>query len=280
VNIGGTSYRIRPWPEPRTKWSVTFSKLSTGYHQGRDRGASEDVYEGTVLVSDTVAHLDSLQAVLAANRNGITLSSMSSGEMVFGANVDYSGSISATVVNHGMRRNVFHTGADALEITFRALSPALLGITSSWASLRLQEGWEGDRSHENQKHFSYGQTASYLDHETDAGLFSAKFVQTTEQMMAIRAYLLTTARGNPVQFPSLLPTLYPFGANGSEAAYQMCHVVAWEDRRINLNRWELNLTLAQADPYFSAGSDAGDTLFDHLTAGTSGEPDTYGTPGG
>lgn len=278
--IGGTSYRIQPWPEPKTTPAIRWTRTADGYHVGIDRGVEEDVYEGKIVVQGAPATLDSLQAVLEVNREGITLSGFNTGEMLFGADVNYSGSISATVLNFGRRRNLLHTSVFDLEITFRALSPTLLSTTPSLDDLHIQEGWEGDRSTDITKLFSYSQSGSYLQHGTDAGLFTAKFRQSTEEMKAIRAYLLTTARGEAFQFPALMADFYPFGPHESESQYLKCHAIAWEDRRLNLNRWELSLTLAQADPYFSGGEDGADVEFDHLTAGESGEPDTHGTPGG
>lgn len=277
--IGGTSFNIAQWPEPTTRPAITWKRGADGYHVGRDRGASEDVYEGRVRVFGIPATLDSLQAVLDANREGITLSGFNTGEMIFGANVSYAGSISATVTDFGMRRNLQSTTVFELEIGFRAISPTLLGTTPSLASLRLQEGWEGNRSTDITKHFSYSQDASYLQHGTDAGIFTGRFLQTTDQMKAIRAFLLSEARAAPFQFPNVMADFYPFGANESERTFQMVCAVAWSDRRVNLNRWELSLTLAQALPYFPGGS--GDSDPDpefYLAGGTSGAPDFHIVP--
>lgn len=278
--IAGTSYNVNQWPEPITRPAISWKRLSTGYWQGYDRGAAQDVYEGRVRIADKTATLDALQATLDANRNGITLSSFSTGEHIFGSNVDYSGSISATVVDFGLRRNVMFRSIFELEITFRALSPSLLAVTPSLANLRLQEGWDGDRSTEVTKHFSYNQSASYIDHGSDVGLFKATFRQTSEEIKAIRAYLLTTARAESIEFPEVLSDFYPYGAMETHSMYQKCHVKEWRDKRINFVFWDLEITFAQATPYFSAGIDASDTVTDLLTPGTSGTPDTIGTPGG
>lgn len=280
--IGGASYNIQPWPEPKTEPAITWGKGADGYPFGTDRGATEDRYLGTVRVAGPTATLDALQATLDANRTGITLSGFNAGEMLFGADVDYSGSISAAVVDFGVRRNVMMNAVHELEITLRAISPALLSTTPSLTGLRLQEGWSGDRSTDVNAVFAYGQSAAYHDHGTDAGVFKGRFLQTTESMKAIRAYLLTTARAEPIPFPNLFPVpFYPFGANEADHRFQMCVVRSWADKRRSLARWELEITFEQALPFFSGG-----TLDEEVDRGalflTSDDdtPDYYVTPGG
>lgn len=281
--IGGTNFPIQPWPEietiPAIKWPSR--KLANGYRYGRDRGASEDVYKSRVLISDSPEVLNALQAVLKDNRQNISLSGFNSEEMIFGADVDYSVPITATVKDFGMRKNLYNDVIFDLELEFRIITKTLLATAPSLAGLRLQQGWEGDKSFDIVKRFSYNQTASYLDHETDAGLFRGRFLQTTEQMRAIRAYLLTVARANDIPFPNLFSEpFYPFGANEQAAQFQKCNVISWSDRQLKNNLWELEMVLAQAEPYFSAGIDEDDEEIDHLIAGNSGNPETHGTPGG
>jgi len=279
--IAGTSYHVQLWPVPATSPAIAWKKKANGYPTGRDRTAAQDIYTGRVRIADRTAVLDALQATLDANQNGITLSGLSSGEMVFGANVDYSGSIAATVTDFGTRANVMTNAIHELEIEFRAISPTLLATTPSLASLKLQEGWKGDRSTDITKTFAYNQTASYLKHLTDAGTFTGRFLQTTAQMQAIRAYLLTTARANPITFPALYPAPFnPFGANEADNRFQKCFAISWSDKRINLNRWELQIDFAQARPYFSAGCLDTDNYSNAALMTPSSTPAFYATPGG
>lgn len=253
--IGGVNFGLQPWPEPKTNLALgKWKGLGTGYQSARDRGFEQDIYESRVLISDGPAVIDSLQTVLNANRKGIVLSGFNAAEMIFGANVNYSGSINATVVDFGKRKNLYNDVLFDLEINFRAISPTLLATEPSLSGLKLQEKFEGDRSTDITKHFGYDGSASYLDHKTDAGIFTGRFLQTTEQMKAIRAYLLTVARVNAIPFPAMgVGVFRPFGANAAQSTFQKCNVIAWRDKPLKLNLWELEITFAQATPVFQAG---------------------------
>lgn len=278
--IGGTNFGIQPWPEIKTtpglgKWK----KLANGYYSVRDFGAARDIYESKVLITDVPSVIHSLQNVLQANRNAITLSGFNDAEIIFGADVDYSEPITATVTDFGKRKNLFNNALDDLEIEFRVISKTLLATAPSLAGLKLQQGWTGDRSTDVTKHFSYDQSASYLDNKTDAGFFKGSFVQTTEQMKAIRAYLLTVARAEAIPFPTMGGSLfYPFGANEADSRFQKCNIMGWSDQCFKVGWWNLEINFAQAYPYFPGGSGAADIETDHLAGGTSGEADLHGVP--
>lgn len=279
--IAGTDFGVEPWPIPKTtpglgKWKY----LATGFQSARDFGAARDIYEGSIIVRDTPDVLDSLQTILNANRNGIVLSGFNDSEMIFGANVDYSGSINATVTKYGTRKNLNNNVIFQLELTFQAIAPTLLTTAPSLTGLNLQEQFDGDRSTDVTKLFDYSGVASYLDHKTDAGIFHGTFLQTTEQMKAIRAYLLQTARANVIPFPAMgNGVFYPFGANEGDSRFQMCNVISWSDKPVNYDLWELEITFSQAAPIFAGGDSTSeeDTAF-FFAPGNSEPLDFFMTP--
>lgn len=277
--IAGINFDIEPWPEIKTTLGLgKWKGLGTGFQSARDLGKSRDVYESKVLIKDIPSVLDSLQTVLAANRNGITLSGFNSEEIIFGADVDYGGSIVATVTDFGTRKNIYNDAIYELEINFRAMIPPLLTTTPSLDGLNLQEKFEGDVSRDITKLFSYNGSATYLDHKTDKGFFKGSFLQTTAQMKAIRAYLLNTARANAIPFPTLFSTPFrPFGASQPDSRFQKCNIVAWSDKCVAYGWWLLNITFAQAKPYFSAGS-VDDTSDPTVFATPSDTSDFYALP--
>lgn len=259
--IGGTNFGVQPWPEPKTTPGLSkWNGIGTGYQSARDFGLEKDIYETRILITDSPAVINSLQTVLNANRKGIVLSGFNSAEIIFGANVSYAGSINATVTNFGVRQSLYNDVLFDLEIKLRAINPTLLATTPSLAGLRLQEKFEGDVSTDVTKLFSHNSTPSYLDHKTDAGIFKGRFLQTTEQMKAIRAYLLNVARANAIPFPTMGGGIfYPFGANAADSRFQKCNVIAWRDKALKLNLWELTIEFAQANPYFSGGTEDEET---------------------
>lgn len=258
--IGDTNFGIQPWPEIKTSPGLGPWQLKgNGYYTARDLGISQDRYESQVLISDTKEVIAALQAVLKANKKEITLSGFNSAEIIFGADVDYSEPITATYTAFGPKRNFKNDVLFDLEINFRAIEKTLLITTPSLAGLNLQEKWEGDKAFDITKLFGYDQSVTALEHSTDAGFFKGRFLQTTEQMKAIRAYLLTVARANAIPFPTMgVGDFYPFGDNEAKSLFQKCNVIDWRDRQVKLDLWELEMVLAQALPYFSGGDTDGE----------------------
>ena len=246
MNIGGVSHSFRPFGQPTIRPAILWTRDAAGYPMGSDRGAAQDVYEARVTFADTEANLDTLQQTLNANREGVTLSSFSTtGQEIFGPEVNYSGSISATVVDFGEREHIHFNKVSQLQVTFRALSPTLLGTTASLASLRLQEGFTGDQSWDVAKSFTYSQAAAYKDGRADVGRLSGTFIQKPAEARAILAYLLTTARATAVTLPTFPGLTYPFGRPKGSGPFN-CKITKFEVSRLNLNRWTFKIDFEEA----------------------------------
>lgn len=248
VVIGTDNYSIRPWPSFSITPAIQWIQDSAGYWNGSDRGAAQDAYEATAVFHGREPVINTLEQTLDTYREAITLSSFAA--PLFAPNVDHTGSISAVVL--GYTRRQVQWGAPyathqiyELEVRFRAIAPTLLATTPSWATLRVQDGFRAEHSHESPKAFTYAQAAVYGDHASDIGTFEGSFSQKTAEIQAILAYLLTTARASAVTFPAALVTVaYPWGR--ARGAATNCKVLSFECSRKNLNRWALSLKLVEA----------------------------------
>jgi len=262
---------------PMTKWAVDFSPTHDGYHASRDRGAAEDEYRAAVVFMGPQDELEALETVLAENRESFFIR-CDTGEEIFGADIDYSAPLLVTVEEYG-RCDRASYAQYSMPMRLRLLAPAFQG-TPSLSPLRLSFWRYGASSKfAVNKRFSYAGAASYLDHRTDPGVFMGEFTQTTAEMRAIRRYLLATARGEAIPFPTLGGVDFPFGNRMAQRRFQMCHVLEWEDLgRENFTDWRLSLVLGQAFPLFEGGTLATETdRGAFYMTNSSGTPDYYVT---
>lgn len=249
VVIGTDNYSMRPWPSFSITPAIQWIQDSAGYWNGSDRGAAQDAYEATAVFHGRETVINSLEQALELNRESITLSNFAA--PLFAPNVDHTGSITAVVL--GYTRRQLQWGAPyathqiyELEVRFRAIAPTLLSTTPSWATLRIQDGFRAEHSHESPKAFTYAQTAVYGDHRSDTGTFEASFSQKTAELQAILAYLLVTARASAVAFPATVATTVPYPWGRARGTATNCKVLSFECSRKNLNRWALSLKLVEA----------------------------------
>lgn len=245
--LAGTGVSVRAWPKPAIDPAILWVQDSAGNWNGSDRGAAQDVYTAEVTFMGIESEIDAVESLLESNREGVTLAAFAS--PVFAPNVDHTGSISATVASLERRRHLAYAagaskGVYELDATLRAISPTLLGTTPSLATLNLQEGFEGSKSYEVGKAFTYNQTAVYSDHKSDIGRFVGTFRQTVEETQAILAYLLTTARAASIAVPTLGNVTYLWGQ--PRGAATNCRVKSFGLVRRDFVFYDLEIELVEA----------------------------------
>lgn len=247
LSIAGTAFNCLEWPQPAIQWSVSHVDLENGYLDACDESAALDIYTSELAFVLKQADMDTLRTVLGANRESLTLSAF--GVPIFAPNVDHSGSIAASLIVPGKREHVAFAyvggGVHRANLTFRAHAPTLLTPTPSLAALRLQKGWNGDHTWDVAAGFTSGHTPKYSDKRTDAGFFNGKFLQTTAEMPALLAYILTTARGNAFTLPTFPGVNYPFGADKGAGPFN-CRIKSFSFSRIAVSHWTLNIEFIEA----------------------------------
>jgi hypothetical protein len=239
-----TTWGYQPLTRPALEWVQD----SAGYWSASDRGSSQDVLEAAISFRGPQEELETLEAVLEDNREGLPIT-CGLGEEIFGADVDYTGALSVTVIDYGEITRVTFSQY-AMPLRLRLLAPTFKATSPSFAALRLS-GWRygAFSTFEIGKAFSYSGTPIYADRRDDVGVFKGEFTQTQSEMEAIRRYLLTTARGNAITFPTLGGITHPFGnRKPAIGAGLYCHVLEWEDLgRANLMDWGLSIVFAEAE---------------------------------
>lgn len=247
LQIASTNYNFLEWPKPLQRTAILWEQSSAGYWSGSDRGAAQDIYETTLSFYDTETNINALQTALGSNREGISLAAFS--VPIFSPTVDHTVSISAAVTSFGKRRQTKFvpaaSGMYVLDVAFRAISPTLLTPTPSLSTLRLQESFDADHTWEAGKAFTYDQTASYADSNSDVGTFKAKFTQTTAEMQAIIAYILVTARAGTVVLPTFAGVTYPFGIAKGSGAFN-CKINDFKVTRNSVHFWDIEIMFTEA----------------------------------
>lgn len=246
VTIGGTSFRVRQWPEYRIEPAIKWVRDGAGNWHSSDRTHAQDIYGTKLDFVDTEDKINSLANILNSNRNTITLSGFNFD--AFPPNVNQTGSITcAFTVDSQKRRVQVSTNVEdvySLSVDFRAIGATVLGTTPSLSTLRLVESITPDHSWDIGRSWTKSGAHAYADYGTDVGILRAGFSQTTTELKAILAYLLTTARGASITLPTFTGLDYPFGYSRGTGTFS-AKILNFDISRRNLNRWGLNIDFAE-----------------------------------
>jgi len=241
---GSTVYTVwgfRPVTRPAIKWIET----ADGNWKASDRGSSEDVYEAEIMFKGPESELSDLETVLDSNKENFSIT-CGEGEEIFGADIDYSSYLDVTVVNYSSpnpTRDSFSTWSMGLRL--RLLSPSFVATAGSLSNLRLaQNAYTAYSEFDATKTFAYDGAANYLDADTEAGVFSARFKQTQTEAEEVRRYMLNTNRTGNLTFPSI-GVSKPFGQRAGTGPFTV-RIVEWSDEpRPNLIDWIFHIKMAR-----------------------------------
>jgi hypothetical protein len=218
MNIAGTGIttfqaRLQQDFRVQTTWAIKWSQMSNGSWVYTDRGATCDIYETEVRLQGIRGRVEEFVTQLNLNRTGlsnsVTLSAFESNEKIFGADISYT-SVTATLLGTpSIRQNEWKS----FECTarFRAISPTMTG-TATFPDLKcLDIGYDAnvDRYTIN-KMDNYAGTYTYLDQESDIGVFMGRFQFTTTEMQNLRTWYRTN-RGTTANITTIYGVTNPFG---------------------------------------------------------------------
>jgi len=241
------NWGYRPITKPAIKWH----QVSNGDWRGSDRGAGEDTFEAQMLFRDDLTELTVLESVLDSNRGKFS-ATFSTGEEIFGADLDYTSAYDVTVINYGKIRKVAYKVYE-MPLTLRLVDdPTFVSTAASLATLRKSSHADTRESEfDLTKYFTYDRFDIVTDHQSDPGTYTAEFTQTQSEAEAIRRYLLTTARANTISnfFDGASPPFdniqYPFGTREGNGQFDV-KIIDWRDLgRPNLCDWKFSITFAR-----------------------------------
>ncbi len=246
--IDGTDFNAVRWPKPSIEWAMEWITSRKGANQhASDRGAAQDLYFTEFTLYDTEDSINTLQAILAAHRYQVTLTDF--GEALFAPNIDHTGSINAAITTRGARRSIGFAagGGELFEMTCKAtaIRPPKLGLTPTLAPLRLQHGYEADKSFEARAGFSYDQTVAYTSTADDNGTFQFKGLQFTAELQQILAFILAgPSRGLAFTLPTIAGEPYPFGVIKGAGPFQT-KIRSFSFSRRDFQTWNLSIQFVE-----------------------------------
>jgi hypothetical protein len=252
MKINGTDIKIKLDFKPETKLSLIWVQLSNGNWVCTDRGVSNDTYDTSIRIYGTEATVNAFIALVETARtsggNILTLTEFNSQEHIYGADLDYTGSITATVY---MDRRAQKTWK-GFEVTLKlsCLSPSFTGGVGSLPILRhLEIGFDADSDYTIHKFDSYQRNFNYIDSNSDIGTFTGNFIFDDAEMIQLRRYV-ANQRGATVSIPYIFGVTKPFGRRSGSYPYDV-KILTLEDMGmlIDLNlgkpKWRARITFGE-----------------------------------
>ncbi len=201
---------------PDTQLALKWVQCASGKWVATDRGAAADVYKCKIRVTGYESYINSIIMALYNNRiattgtpNVITLSNFAATEKIFGEDVNYTSSISATVTEVAERQQT-SLYAFQIELTLQAINPTFTGAAGTVVFENLEEAYRGYAEQTINKYDTYNSTFNYLDHRADYGIFEGTAYLTNANMVTFLRSL-ATQRSAPVTTTVMNGVNYVFG---------------------------------------------------------------------
>jgi hypothetical protein len=235
----------KPKTTPALKWEL----LSNGNYVAVDRGADNDIYESELSFYGAQTEIDNIIDELEANRAGgtnyFTLSQFNGvDDQIFGADIDYSGTLDVTVTKWGKRKQkewLVFTWSCTVQLIE---DPYLYTGTPSFPAFKPIIGYRADSTWTVKKMDTYDNTFTYIDHNKDTGIFEGTVILNNTDMNGFRRYLLSTIRGGDMTVSSIAGLSELFGSKRGSIPSNV-KVLEFRDEMININFWHVKLKLAE-----------------------------------
>jgi hypothetical protein len=251
--------KIKPDYNPMYHIALNWAQSASGNWNATDRGVTADYYEaedvrlyGTESTINTfiadVVETNRFSSVTDPPQNVLILSNFSDTEKIFGADVDYSTSLNATVAIIDPRaQNTFKGWSVTCRIRLLPFF-SFVGSATLPALKNLDFGYDSDAVRTINKIDSYDNTFYYQEHDTDVGLFSGVFTFTNNEMANLRRYH-ATLRGSSFSLTNIPGVSFPFGINRFDrhGSYPYtCKLMKIEDEILfGVRHWKCKLTLCE-----------------------------------
>ena len=234
--------------KPKTVPAIKWTQLANGNWRGIDRGYQQDKYYSEVYFYGNEAEINNIITQIEINRQGSSLLYIdefnSIDDQLFGADIDYSGGLDVTIVKWEKRKQKSFKVFE-LKVTF-LLVESTIPFTGTPSNITLKpiEGYIGTSDYTINKLQSYTNNVSYIDHNSDSGIFEGTFQIQHSDMNKFRRYLLSTIRAGTLTISDFAGVSYPFGPK--RGSYPInTKVLKFIDQLLNVNYWQLKLTLAE-----------------------------------
>jgi len=271
-DFGSFNLRILPGFKPVTKPALKWKQLANGSNIVVDRTKSSDIYEAEISIYGEESAVDILISELENNRrstkpgaNTFSLSGFNEAEKIFGAEIDYSYNITATVIKFGEKEQKTLRGF-SLKLTLRALNdtitpradiaavfPEINGLSQHHdAGAFLAVGYTADSVIDMDIGDSYSGTLNFSDTRADSGFFEGTFTLKTDDMARLRKFLLCENRGQVIeagssagQFFNAIPGVENLFGKRRNGPFNV-RIIEWSDMGMrSLGFWQIKMKIVE-----------------------------------
>ena len=230
-----------------TDLDLNWQKLSNGNYVTIDRGEEADIYETTIETYGKETYINDIIDLLETGKEGVntfTMTTFASDEKIFGENIDYSGTLSASFTKIGLR-NSKSFGGFGLTVSFRLLSPAFDATAElpDFSAGCVKFKYTGSSEYDTNFYQSYFGDHYYYNHSSDTGLFRGLFTLTNSELANLREYV-RVGRGTVFTLTDLNGVDYPFGSQ-YEYPHSAQLINIKEVEKFGIANWIIELSMAK-----------------------------------
>ena len=246
-------FRVLRTFKPRTELALSWDTSADGNYYPIDRGVASDYYDADLELYGTEATISAFIDTLEENRtdesNVLYFYDTSTGEKIFGANIDnsqtvdgYAKAFKVTVISFDMVKQGSLKGF-GVSLKVRNLSPSFIG-SATLPALYPLVGYIGDSEYTINKVDSYDNTFTYQDHQSDSGVFECG-IRLADSNAANLKEFVRQARGAAFNLAALGGVANPFGRRSSSFPYSV-RVIDLKDMGLYaVDHWQFRLKIVE-----------------------------------
>jgi len=242
-------FKVTKW-KPVTNLALQWVKTVSGNWVATDREADNDTYDCDLEVYGHEYYVNQVLKAIGDNREAgsnvlsLTKFSADGGDMLFGADIDYSGGLSVTVTKLGERKQKSWHG-HGVSMRMRVLSPSFTGSATMPDLKYVERGYKGDSTWTITKPESQNGTFAYVDNAYDSGYWEGEVRLSTTNMRNFRRYIATT-RGTAFNVGVLGGVLFPWGPRRTGTMPIPVKLIDFDDKGMDgLQYWIMELKIAE-----------------------------------
>lgn len=243
--------KIKPDFEVATTLALHWAPASNGTWHATDRSSATDIYAANnvrlygveSVINNFIYQIEQNRVSTDIHANRLTLSGFNATEHIFGADVDYTGSIYATAFLD--RREQGSLKGWGTPLTLRVASTLSFTGTAALPSLRhVDVGVDADADRTIIKQDSYNRTFFYADPASDAGTFTGVFNFGDGEMANLRRFA-ATQRGAAFTLPTIYGITYPFGSRRGAGPFLVKLKPIEDEHYFGVSRWTCRVTFVE-----------------------------------
>ena len=244
---GSVELKVKPKFKVKNDYGFSLKELSSANFYVVDRGQNTDKISCNLKTYGNYAYMSSLIDAIQDNRiedNILTLTDFAADETIFGENIDYSSTVTATVTKLSLIEKKSLQGY-GLKLTLAMQSCTHTGSSSMPDLNYLDNKYSADMGFTVNKIPYMSGSMVYNDKYIDAGIFKGNFKMTPSEVQQLQEFYRTN-RGAPQSLSAFGGLTYMFGARSSNGFPVSCILTEYKiGNKIGLSFYDVKLTFKE-----------------------------------